>query len=59
LGQRAETADVAVSNSDLCNAFGGASANSNSVAPLAPPLANPATETLRQKSTELLAALRR
>jgi len=52
-------AAVKVSNADLSNAFGGASANSNSIALLAPPLADPDPETLRQKSNESLVVRRR
>ena len=52
------TADLNTALSGLPTS-GGTSANSNAVAPLAPPLADPDRETLRQKSNELRAARRR
>jgi hypothetical protein len=48
-----------VTTADLNTALGTTSANSNGVATLDTPLADPDMETLRQKINALLAALRR
>ena len=48
-----------VSASDLNNALGSTSANTNGVATLDTPMSDPDMETLRQKMNELIGALRR